>query len=133
VDIDACTLCLACASVCPMRALTDGQDIPELNFTEWNCVQCGVCASACPEHAISLRPRFLFDAQARLRTRSLKREEPFCCVSCGKPFATQSLMDRITSRLRDHSMFQDPRALRRLQMCEDCRVRDMYQADSGGE
>jgi len=133
LDADACTLCLACASVCPVRALTDGQDVPELNFTEWNCVQCGVCASACPENAITLRPRFVFDPQVRLRTRALKREEPFCCVSCGKPFATRSLMDRITTRLRDHPMYQAPEALRRLQMCEDCRVRDMFQAEHSKE
>jgi hypothetical protein len=34
-------------------------------------------------------------------------------------------------KLKGHWMFQKPDAFRRLQMCEDCRVRDMFTHDKG--
>ncbi len=129
VNEDTCTLCMACPQVCPTRALTDAGDKPQLNFTEDLCVQCGLCQTACPEDAIRLQPRFLFDWEERRRTRVLNEEEPFRCISCGKPFATPSVIDRMTERLGDHHMFQSEDALRRLKMCGDCRVVDMFKDD----
>jgi ferredoxin len=129
VDTGACTLCMACPSVCPTHALTDGTDAPRLSFTEELCVQCGLCATACPENAITLRTRYLYDYEQRGATRVLKEEPPFCCITCGKPFATASVIERMTERLRGHHMFQGEAALRRLRMCEDCRVKDMYTAE----
>jgi hypothetical protein len=34
------------------------------------------------------------------------------------------------SRLTTHSMFQGPGTLRRLQMCADCRVTDMFEKEN---
>lgn len=124
VDKKACTLCMSCVGVCPTAALQDGRDLPQLKFTEWNCVQCGLCEKACPEDAITLGPRLLYDADARQQTRLLHEEQPFCCVVCGKPFATQSVMQVMARKLEGHWMFQTERARRRLQMCEHCRVKD---------
>ena len=126
LDTDACTLCMACVSVCPAGALEDGGDSPALRFIEWNCVQCGICESACPEDAIRREPRYLLDAGRRLSTRELKSEEPFRCVQCGKAFATQSVIRRMHEKLAGHWMFKDASALRRLEMCEDCRVKDLF-------
>jgi hypothetical protein len=70
----------------------------------------------------------LLDAQARARTRLLREDSPFQCVSCGKAFATTAVIGRMQQRLAGHSMFSDPKALRRLQMCGDCRVADMMHA-----
>lgn len=125
VDGKACTLCLACVTVCPGKALMDGHDRPQLRFLEANCVQCGLCTRSCPEDAIWISPRFLFDRQARGRIRVLREDTPFHCVSCGKPFATTSVIGRITQRLAGHAMYGDPSALHRLRMCADCRVADM--------
>jgi ferredoxin len=130
VDPEACTLCMACVSVCPASALIDGKDQPQLKFVEWNCVQCGLCESACPENAITRNPRLLFDAKLRHEARVLHEEQPFCCITCGRAFATQSMMDRMTEKLSQHWMFQTDEARHRLQMCEDCRVKDMMK--SGG-
>jgi ferredoxin len=129
VNKEACTLCLACVSVCPTAALADGVDLPQLNFIEGNCVQCGLCQSACPEDAIRLSPRYLYDPEARRAARVLNEETPFHCIRCGKPFATQKMMDRMGEKLKTHWMFQTPEALRRMQMCGDCRVRDMFEAE----
>ena len=130
VNPAACTLCLACVSVCPVAALFDGVDRPRLDFLEANCVQCGLCEQACPEAAITLRPRFLFDPQQRRRRQLLHEEEAFCCISCGKPFATRSMIERIKAKLNGHSMFGEEAAFKRLQLCGDCRVHDMF--GSGG-
>jgi ferredoxin len=129
VDRDKCTLCMSCSQVCPARALKDGGEKPQLNFTEDLCVQCGLCETACPEQAITLEPRFLFDWEERRRSRVLNEEEPLCCLSCGKPFATNSVIQRLTERLRNHSMFQSEAELRRLRMCGDCRVADMFSGE----
>jgi len=127
VDKSACTLCLSCTSVCPTHAVEAGNDLPALLFSETQCVQCGICASACPERAITLEPRLLADPELRQRQMTLHEEEALCCINCGKPFATQSVINAMLSRLEGHWMFQNERAKRRLLMCEDCRVIDIAQ------
>lgn len=128
VDTKACTLCMACVSVCPASALSAGAEAPQLSFIEWNCVQCGLCETACPEDAISLAARMVLEPDARRKSRVLNEEPPFFCIVCGTPFATRSLVDTMTERLKGHHMFQDD-ALKRIQMCGDCRVKDMYVAE----
>lgn len=131
LDREACTLCMACVSVCPASALQDGAEHPLLAFKESKCVQCGLCAKACPEDAIQLRPRMAYAAHLEPEARVLNEDAPFDCIVCGKPFATQKIMERIAGKLSGHWMFQDARALDRLRMCEDCRVHDIF-ANSGG-
>lgn len=130
VDAGRCTLCMACVSQCPGKALLAGDDRPQLKFIEENCVQCGLCARSCPENAIAPSPRYLYGHEARTRIRILHEEEPFLCVRCGKAFATRSTIDRITAKLSSHSMFQGD-ALQRLQMCADCRVIAMFESEAG--
>ena len=127
---EACTLCMACTSVCPTKALSAGGDRPALRFFEANCVQCGLCAKACPERVIELQPRVLYDAERRRQPVTLREEEPFCCISCGKPFATRSVIEKMQQKLAGHWMYQDDAARRRLSMCDDCRVVDMMRSAS---
>jgi ferredoxin len=128
VEEKACTLCLSCVGVCPGKALQSGSEgLPQLQFIEANCLQCGLCTRTCPEDAIWITPRLLLDAQSRGQTRTLKEEEPFRCTACGKPFATRSVIDKMRSKLKDHYMFQNERALKRLTLCDACRVVDIVQ------
>jgi len=127
VNKETCTLCKACVGACPEAALLDAPDAPRLRFIEWNCVQCGLCANTCPEKAISLEPRLLFGAPAK-EAVTLNEDQPFGCVRCGKPFGTRRLIESMTGRLGGHSMFADGAAMRRLQMCGDCRVVDMAES-----
>lgn len=126
IDASRCTLCKACISACPSSALQDTEDSPKLRFIEHNCVQCGLCEVTCPERAISLVPRLLVTPAAR-QAVTLHEAEPFHCVRCGAPFGTRQMIDVMTGRLGAHPMFAGA-ALRRIQMCADCRVIDMMEA-----
>ncbi|MDQ5770714.1 DUF3306 domain-containing protein [Thiothrix subterranea] len=127
INKDSCTLCMACATICPFKAIEGGGNKPQLRFHPNHCVQCGLCATGCPEQAISLQPLYITDPEQRRLAQVLHEEPPFCCVQCGKPFGSQSAIKTMLSRLASHPMFQNPRALRRLEMCEDCRVMDVVQ------
>ena len=127
VDQGKCTMCMACVGSCPESALMDGVDVPLLKFLERNCVQCGLCENTCPESAITLAPRLLLTPAVR-EARVLNETQPFHCVSCNKPFGTRLMVDAMMGRLAGHSMFAGGAALRRLQMCADCRVVDMMKA-----
>ncbi len=131
IEIDAglCTLCMACVAVCPARALYAGDGRPALQFIEANCVQCGLCHTACPEDAVRLLPRIDYDGERRRRLRTLHEEAPFCCIRCGKPFATRAVVQRLTERLEQHWMFRDERARQRILMCQDCKVLDMFEQE----
>lgn len=126
VDAAKCTLCKSCIGACPAGALIDTEDAPRLRFIERNCVQCGLCASTCPETAISLTPRLLLTPQAS-EAVTLNEAEPFSCVRCGNPFGTRQMIETMGAKLGAHSMWGGA-ALRRIQMCADCRVIDMMES-----
>jgi len=128
IDPNTCTLCMACVAVCPVKALYDGGEIPQIRFLEAHCVQCGLCRSACPENAIRLSARMVFDPKARSSLRILNQAETFCCVACGRPFATKAIVDKMVQKLSAHWMYQDDAAKQRLLMCRECRARDFFEA-----
>ncbi len=127
VDTAKCTLCLSCVGACPESALADNPDKPQLRFIEKNCVQCGLCETTCPEGAITLQPRLWLadEGKARKAPRVLAEAEPYRCIQCGKPFGTLRAIENMITKLSGHSAFQGE-ALKRLQMCGDCRVVDIY-------
>lgn len=130
VDTGACTLCLACASLCPSGALLDNPDMPQLRFREDACLQCGLCATVCPEDAITLLPRF-DPTDAALGQTVLNEEEPFACIECGKLFGVRSTVEKITEKLAGkHAMFAEAGAGRLIQMCNDCRIRAQVHGDA---
>lgn len=124
VNASKCTMCMACVGACPSSALMDGVDQPMLKFLERNCVQCGLCSATCPEGAITLSSRLLLTPAVR-EARVLNETQPFHCVRCNKPFGTRQMVEAMLGRLAGHAMFTAEGALRRLQMCADCRVVDM--------
>ncbi|NQZ92792.1 MAG: 4Fe-4S binding protein [Moritella sp.] len=122
---DDCTLCMGCVAVCPTRALHAVGGRPGLQFREQDCVQCGLCEKACPEQVLTLKPGVNWDTESRQTAVMIHEEEPACCLSCGKAFAPASMIKMLTEKLQGHSQFQGD-AIRRLSMCEDCRVRDIF-------
>ncbi len=126
INQDACTLCLACVSLCPSGALTDNPDRPEVRFQEDACLQCGVCRSTCPEGAISLHAQFDVSRDA-LAFKVLHEEEPFACISCGKLFGVKSTIERVMEKLSgQHWMFTNSDNAKLIQMCDDCRVQAQF-------
>ena len=137
VDTDACTLCLACVSLCPSGALGDNPDLPQLRFQEDACLQCGLCSNVCPEKAITLIPQFDLTDAAFTQT-ILNEEEPFACVECGTLFGVKSTVEKIMEKLAgNHAMFANPAAARMIQMCDGCRINAQYHSENnpftGGE
>lgn len=137
VDTDACTLCLACVSLCPSGALADNSDLPQLRFQEDACLQCGLCTNICPEKAITLQPQLDLTDAAFTQT-VLNEEEPFPCVECGTLFGVKSTVEKITEKLAgNHAMFANPQAARMIQMCDNCRINAQYHSENnpfqGGE
>ncbi len=131
VDRDRCTLCLSCVGACPMGAILDNPDKPQLRFQENACVQCGICRNTCPEGAITLEPRFDFTPAALSQT-VVHEEEPYACIRCGKPFGTRKTVDRIVERLQGkHWMYRSTATSDLIRMCEDCRV--IAQAEMGDD
>ncbi|MDH3580672.1 MAG: 4Fe-4S binding protein, partial [Hyphomicrobiales bacterium] len=106
IDTKGCTMCLACVSACPVDALADNPERPQVRFTEAACVQCGLCRVTCPESVISLEPRYNFSSGA-MTPEVLNEEEPFECIRCGKPFGAKSTVERVIGELQGkHWMFQ---------------------------
>jgi len=123
VDRAKCTLCFACANLCPAEAfVAELEPVPKLRFVEARCVQCGLCAVGCPERAITLHPRFLIDATARSEARVLHEDELFCCIACGTPFISRRLLASSLERLKDHPVLGEE-GVERLKMCPTCRQR----------
>jgi ferredoxin len=123
VNVDGCTLCLSCVSVCPTGALRDDPERPMLKFVEDACVQCGLCQSTCPEKVITLKPQIDFRA-ARAPAKIIKEEEPALCIRCGKPFGVKSTIDKIAAKLEGrHWMYPaGDKRVDAVRMCGDCRV-----------
>jgi ferredoxin len=126
VKVEGCTLCLSCVSACPTGALSGDPERPVLRFAEDACVQCGLCKATCPEKVISLKPQIDFRA-ATAMSRTIKQEEPFACIRCGKPFGVKSSVERVAAKLEGrHWMFKDSKQrLDVIKMCADCRVAAM--------
>ncbi|MCX8227819.1 MAG: 4Fe-4S binding protein, partial [Sulfitobacter sp.] len=130
VDTDACTLCLACASLCPSGALGDNPDMPQLRFQEDACLQCGLCANICPENAITLEPQLNLTDTA-LQQVILNEEEPFACVECGTLFGVKSTVEKVVEMLAGkHAMFANSETARMIQMCDGCRITAQYHAQN---
>jgi ferredoxin len=129
VNDDACTLCMACVSSCPSNALMDNPDQPQLRFVESACVQCGLCKTTCPEGAISLSAQYNLLPDS-MQPKTLYEEEPFCCISCGTPFASRSVVERIKSQLGDkHWMYLGDHRTQLIEMCNDCRIETQANAE----
>ncbi|MEJ2760414.1 MAG: 4Fe-4S dicluster domain-containing protein [Gammaproteobacteria bacterium] len=123
VDRSACTLCMACAGICPAGALRDGGGEPVLKFIEANCVQCGACAEICPEQVIQLQPRIDYDRDAAKNPRVLNEDEAVYCEDCGKAFGTRSMIAAISAKLKDHWMYQTHGDRNLMRLCGECRAK----------
>lgn len=119
-----CTLCVACAQLCPTGALEakDGRT-RELLFRESACVQCGLCTRACPEQAIALHARFAPSALGQAAARVLHQDEQVACKACRKPFISRRLLAWSLERRQGHLPLAHG-AREALMRCPACRQQD---------
>lgn len=64
--------CLACADVCPTRALYIN-DSDELVLADYYCIKCGACMHACPIKPEFSEEEFTFESQGLTLTRSYQK------------------------------------------------------------
>lgn len=129
LDGTRCTMCFACASVCPTSALQDTPDRPALRFTERTCIQCGLCVATCPEEALKLLPRLNFSADADMPV--ILNEEPVAlCRRCGCTIGTHSTIRRVRALLEGNPHFKDESRLDLIEMCADCRVISQFESNN---
>ena len=133
VDEAACTLCLACAHICPTGALTGDAAGETLRFTEGACVQCGLCTAACPEDAIELEPSLEPDAGARCNARVVHRGALASCERCGAPFLPRALLHASLARIGGEKG-ANSEVTQMLNICPRCRSQAaMREPFIGGE
>lgn len=70
---DDCTQCGVCAQNCPVGAIDP--ENPRFIHVE-TCITCCACIKNCPEHARTMKPGLVKDAQIRLHTLYSERKEP---------------------------------------------------------
>lgn len=127
VDRQRCTLCMACANLCPTGALSsDTHGTPRLLFAEDACVQCGLCERGCPEQAITLHARLRPQASQRGATRVLNEDALLPCNACGTLFISRKLLQSSFERLKDHPVLAQG-GRERLMMCPSCRQAALLQ------
>ncbi|MEO8655006.1 MAG: 4Fe-4S binding protein, partial [Ramlibacter sp.] len=123
----ACTLCRACANVCPTGALQgDSHFASRLTFRESACVQCGLCVSVCPEHALALQPRAAAFSGSALGATVLAQDAMVRCTQCRIPFISQKMLTHIVSSASAGAFGaqrENP-----LYLCMDCRSRALFGA-----
>lgn len=120
VQVEGCTLCGTCTTVCPTGALRMEGDAeaPALTLDAGRCVSCGHCVSICPERVVEVERRTTVETIAGRRT--LKRATAGRCRRCGAPVAPAPMLERIRELLPEES----PALLEVLTgLCLDCRGR----------
>jgi ferredoxin len=123
VNDSGCTLCRACATVCPTHAFAFDVDAQTLSFKHIACVNCGLCEQVCPENVITLR-RELYLERAGLDYVEVARDELVRCARCDKPYINRRALEIIQARLRGAEAVLDFSGQRErlLGMCPDCRA-----------
>ena len=130
---DSCTLCMGCAFVCKTGAFYADEKEKALTLNESLCSGCGHCENICPEKSIVVT-RGLFRAERPyFEFKSVAKDELFCCVECGKPFATSKAIAKVASVFS--GIFLDEDKKRTLYCCADCKPKIMLRdfADRSAE
>ncbi len=127
VDSDKCTLCLSCVGACNVNALFARSDDFSLRFNASLCTTCGYCVTSCPENVIELHRDGLELNAQYFKSREIAKDAPFLCVECGEAFSTKKSIEKVVSML-GASFQSDPRKLRTLQCCPNCKVKVMFGA-----
>ncbi len=123
IDESKCTLCMACAGVCNAGALK-AFDNGELKFDASVCTNCGYCEVACPEKCIKVIYDKLELNPTYFGQKLMAKDEPFCCIMCGKPFAPKKAIARIAAQLLP--VFTDDLKKKSIYCCPECKAKLLF-------
>lgn len=129
VDEERCTLCRACATVCPSHAIRFDLERQRLSLKAVDCMACGLCEGACPEDAIVLR-RELYLERGALEEQVLVEDETVLCANCKQPYINKKALDAVESKVLGLASLLDTFQGARsglLRMCPDCRAVEAVQ------
>ncbi|MDQ7843970.1 MAG: 4Fe-4S binding protein [Armatimonadota bacterium] len=120
---DGCTLCGACAAVCPTGALALQRDEDEILIVDpARCVACGQCLPACPEPDVLHLGQVADLGRLAAGRTEVRRSRQRRCAACGAPIAPETMLQRIGVLLGDqHARARDVIA----RYCQDCRAASM--------
>ncbi|MDL0110677.1 4Fe-4S dicluster domain-containing protein [Campylobacter felis] len=128
LNVDTCTLCLACVGACNVGALVADSKENALKFNPSLCTTCGYCEVSCAEKdTLKLERSGLRLEKSYFDFRTLAKDELFACVECGKEFATKKAVEKIASLMRD-KFANDEAKLKSLYCCADCKAKVMLGA-----
>ncbi|MDL0115104.1 4Fe-4S dicluster domain-containing protein [Campylobacter felis] len=128
LNVDTCTLCLACVGACNVGALIADSKENALKFNPSLCTTCGYCEASCAEKdTLKLERSGLRLEKSYFDFRTLAKDELFACVECGKEFATKKAVEKIASLMRD-KFANDEAKLKSLYCCADCKAKVMLGA-----
>ncbi|MDL0108908.1 4Fe-4S dicluster domain-containing protein [Campylobacter felis] len=128
LNVDTCTLCLACVGACNVGALVADSKENALKFNPSLCTTCGYCEASCAEKdTLKLERSGLRLEKSYFDFRTLAKDELFACVECGKEFATKKAVEKIASLMRD-KFVNDEAKLKSLYCCADCKAKVMLGA-----
>lgn len=128
IDPEKCTLCSACAEVCPSIAIRYFEDAESasaiIGFNEQRCIQCGICATACPEDAIELEPRYAGASESESWENA--SQGPLThCTECQRTFIPQKLLEATLDNLRTKGKLSDD-IEKQLRRCPACRAQHVH-------
>ena len=136
VNEGACTLCRACATVCPTHAFMFSGQENALYFKHIDCVACGLCVQSCPENAINLRRELYLEKDA-LEYQQMVADEMIHCARCEKPYINRKALEAVEGKVLGLGSLLDTFTGNRqklLRMCPDCRaVAAMWEVEQGWE
>ncbi|EAL3919607.1 4Fe-4S dicluster domain-containing protein [Campylobacter upsaliensis] len=128
LNVDTCTLCLACVGACNVGALVADSKENALKFNPSLCTTCGYCEASCAEKdTLKLERSGLRLEKSYFDFRTLTKDELFACVECGKEFATKKAVEKIASLMRD-KFANDEAKLKSLYCCAECKAKVMLGA-----
>lgn len=120
---NTCTLCMGCAYVCKSGAFQAQPENQSLSLNPALCTGCGHCESICPEHSITLAPGRFREEESYVTFSAVASDEVFCCVECGKPFATGKAIAKVAGMFA--SLMWDDVKTRTLYCCGECKPKLM--------
>lgn len=131
LNVDTCTLCLACVGACNVGALIADSKENALKFNPSLCTTCGYCEASCAEKdTLKLERSGLRLERSYFDFRTLAKDKLFACVECGKEFATQKAVEKIASLMKD-KFANDEAKLKSLYCCGECKAKVMLGAMMG--